>query len=158
MTGWWLWQSVWKLKIIWSRAQGGRPMSKYEPPGLESPHQGVRAAGPVCCGVEKTHLAWPERGSPASASVQQPPGQKASRPLSSLQTSAVAGGPQGLFVRQTAAQQKLVPTAIRGKNTNLLAVHCMKNKQTPYVVWITFLYLYSYLSLNNVIHHIRIGW
>lgn len=40
-----------------TRVQRGRPMSICEPPGPEHPHLGVRAAGPVCCGAEKTHPA-----------------------------------------------------------------------------------------------------
>lgn len=38
-------------------AQRWKPMSICEPPVPECLHQGVRAAGPVCCGAEKTHLA-----------------------------------------------------------------------------------------------------
>lgn len=170
VTGWWLWQRVWKLKLKRSRVQRGRPMSKYEPPGLESPHRGVRAAGPVYCGAEKTHLAWPGRGSPASASVHQPPGQRASRPLSSLQTSAVAEAPQGPSVRQTAAQPKLVPIATRRKKKECQLTCCvlyknMKPTSSTLFEWhkggqikTTFLSLFSYLSLNDVIHHIGIRW
>lgn len=86
-------------------------MSIYEPPAPESPHQGVKADEPVCCGVGRTHLTSPGRGSPVSASIHQPPALRASRPLSSLQMSEVAKGQQGLFVHQTAAQLKLVPGA-----------------------------------------------
>lgn len=40
-----------------SRVQRGRPMSRCEPPGPESPHRCVTAAAPVCCGAERTHPA-----------------------------------------------------------------------------------------------------
>lgn len=39
------------------RVQRWRPKSICEPPGPECLHQGVRAAGPVCCGAERTRLA-----------------------------------------------------------------------------------------------------
>lgn len=90
-------------------------MSVYEPPGLGSPHQGVRATGPVCCEAERTHPARHGRGCPASASVHRPPGRRVSRPLSSPQTSADEEGQQEMSVHQRGAQQKLVPTATAKK-------------------------------------------
>lgn len=160
MRGWWFWQSVWKLKLcVDQECKRGRPMSRYEPPGTESLHQGVRAAGPVCCGAEKIHLTWPGRDNPASASVHQPPGQRASRPLSSLQTSAVAEVLERLFVRQTGAQQKLVPTAKKNRKENLLTQsHELFDLHEDEQIKTVFSSLYSYLSLNNIIHHIWIRW
>lgn len=113
-------------KFVKARAEmanRGSSMSEYEPPGLGSPHQGVRATGPVCCEAEKTHPARHGRGCPASASVHQPPGQRVSRPLSSPQTSADAEGQQELSVHQRGAQQKLAPTKTTKKK---IAYACVK--------------------------------
>lgn len=38
------------------RVQRGTSMSRCGPPGTESQHQGVKAAGPVGCVAGRTHL------------------------------------------------------------------------------------------------------
>lgn len=96
----------------------------------------------------------------------------ASRPLSSLQMLAVAEARQRLSVRRTAAQQKLVPTAKKREENwimQLFVLICCLSIKTCKLHWMfdlheddqiktAFSSHYPYLSLNNVIHHIRIRW
>lgn len=104
------------LLIQIDQQRRGRSMSRCEPPATESQHQGVKAAGPVGCVAGKTHPTWPGTGNPACASVHEPPGHRASRPLGSLQTSAIAEAQRELSANQRAAQPTLVPTSKRRKD------------------------------------------
>lgn len=121
----------------------GRSMSEYEPLGLGPPHPGVRATGAACCEAGRTRPAWPGRDCPASASVHQPPGQTASRPSSSPQTSADAEEQRKPSVHQRGEQQRPVPTAAERTTQHVYSTKLHKNKQKPWLIkhrfWFIFL-------------------